>query len=62
MIRIKRVIDRAAHESGDRADRGADRDRDQHGGDADRQRDAPAVEHARQQILTQIVGTEWMAP
>jgi hypothetical protein len=35
-------------------------DRDQHRGEADRQRDAPAIQHAREQILPQIIRAERM--
>ena len=54
--------DRAARHAGNGADDGADDDGDDHGGEADRQRDAPAVEHARQQVLAEIVGAERMRP
>ena len=39
----------------------ADQDRHQHRREADRQRDAPAVEHAREDVLAQVVGAEGMA-
>ena len=41
---------------------GADDDRDQHGGEPDRERDAAAVEHAREQVLAEVVGAERMRP
>ena len=40
----------------------ADDDRDHHRRETDRERDAPAVEHARQQVLAEIVGAERMLP
>ena len=35
-------------------------DRDQHRGEADRERDTPAIDHARQNVLAEIVGAEGM--
>ena len=55
-------VDAAARHAGDRADDGADDDGDQHGRQPDRERDAAAVDHARQQVLAEIVGAERMRP
>ena len=38
----------------------ADDDRDQHRREADRERDAAAVEHAREDVLAEVVGAERM--
>ena len=38
----------------------ADDDRDQHRREPDRERDAPAVEHAREEVLAEVVGAERM--
>ena len=62
MTRISAVSTHAAVEPGDRADRDADGDRDQHRGDPDRERDAPAIEHAREHVLPEVVGAEGMLP
>src|SRR2546426_7949590 len=44
--------------SGRGTDRGPERDRDQHCRDADRERDASTVEHAREEVLAEVVGAE----
>ena len=58
----QRGVDAAARDAGDRADEGADDDGDRHRREADRERDPPAIQHARQQILAEIVGAERMRP
>src|SRR5207249_12208719 len=58
----QRVVDLAAHEPRRRANRGPDRDRDQHRRDPHGERDAASIEHARQQILAEVVGAERVAP
>ena len=58
----QRRVDAAARDSGDRADERADDDRHQHRGEPDRERDAAAIQHAREQILAEIVGAERMRP
>ena len=54
-------IDAARH-AGNRPDGDADDDRDHHRGQSDGKRYAAAVEHAREQVLAEIVGAERMAP
>ncbi len=56
----QRSVDAAARDAGERADDRADDDRHQHRREPDRERDASAVEHAREQILAEIVGAERM--
>jgi hypothetical protein len=58
----QRGIDAAARNAGDRADGDADEDRHQHGGEPDRERDTPAIEHAREEILPEVVRAERMCP
>jgi hypothetical protein len=54
----QRGVDLAARHARNRADQHADEDRDGHRREADRDRDAPAVEHAREQVLAEVVGAE----
>ena len=54
----ERGVHAAARGARHRADDHADDDRDQHRGEPDRDRDAAAVEHARKEVLPQIVGAE----
>jgi hypothetical protein len=53
-------VDGAARNAGDGADRHADEHRHQHRRQADRERDAAAVEHAREDVLAEVVGAERM--
>ena len=62
MIHIKHGVDAAAGNAGDRADQGADDDGDRHRREPDRERNAAAVQHARQQVLAEIVGAERVLP
>jgi hypothetical protein len=56
----QRRVDGAARDAGDRADRHADEERHQHRRQADGERDAAAVEHAREDVLAEVVGAERM--
>ena len=58
----ERVVHGAAKLAGGGSDHHADRDRDEHRGDSHRQRDAAAVEHAGQQILSEVVRPERVRP
>ena len=58
----QRGVDAAARYAGERTDNGADDDRDGHRRQTDRERDASAIQHARQQVLAEIVGTQRMCP
>ncbi|MGY2939366.1 hypothetical protein ACVWZ6_008968 [Bradyrhizobium sp. GM6.1] len=54
------MAERAARHAGERADQHTDKDRDQHRGETDRERDAPAIDHAGEDILPEIVGAKGM--
>jgi hypothetical protein len=56
----QRRVDGAARDAGDGADGDADEHRHQHRRQADGQRDAAAVEHAREDVLAEVVGAEGM--
>ena len=54
------VAERAARHARERADQRADEHRDHHRGKPDGERDAPAIDHAGEDVLPQIVGAEGM--
>jgi hypothetical protein len=56
------MVGGAAHLARGGPDHGAGDDGDEHRGDAHRERDAAAVEHAREEILAQVVGAERVRP
>jgi hypothetical protein len=54
--------DGAARHARDGADDGAHADGDEHGGEPHGQRNSPAIDHARQKVLAEVVGAERMRP
>jgi hypothetical protein len=58
----ERVVHRAAGLARDGADGGAHRDGHEHGGDTDGERNAATVEHAREQVLPEVVRAHRVRP